>query len=158
MTKQAEDSAAIRIPPPLYFFICLGTGLGLDYLFPIAEFDLPHLSRFLVGIPLLILSGAFAVAGFAALIRNKTPFDTSKATVKIVTSGIFRYSRNPMYLSLLLFLLGLALLLSSIGLLLTTPLLYFLLLYRAILPEEHYLSEKFGDSYKTYMESVRRWL
>ena len=80
-----------------------------------------------------------------ALIRNKTTFDTSKSTRKIVTNGVYRFSRNPLYFSLLLLLSGVAILLSSLWLFLAIPILYVLFLFKAVKPEEEYLLQKFGE-------------
>jgi protein-S-isoprenylcysteine O-methyltransferase Ste14 len=98
------------------------------------------------------------VNAFFALIKNKTPFDTSKSTTKIVTDGAYLFSRNPLYLSLLLLLFGVAILLSSLWLFCTVPILYTLFLFKAVKLEESYLSQKFGEEYLNYSAKVKRWI
>lgn len=158
MEKNFTDSAAISMPPPIFFFACLGFGLLLEYLFPISLINLPLVPRVIVGGIFIMIAICFAVSGFFMLIRNKTTFDTSKSTSKIVTNGAYRYSRNPLYFSLLLLLSGIAILLSSLWLFIAIPFLYVLFLFKAVRPEEKYLLQKFGDEYLHYSEKVRRWI
>ena len=158
MEKNFTDSAAISIPPPVFFFVCLGCGLLMEYLFPIHLIHLSPILRVIVGGILMLASGYFAVSAFFVLIKNKTTFNTSKSTIKIVKEGAYRFSRNPLYLSLLLLLFGVAILLSSLWLFCTIPILYILFLFKAVKPEESYLSEKFGEEYLNYSEKVRRWI
>jgi len=153
-----KDSAAIRIPPPLFFFVCLGIGLLLEYFFPIHLISFALIPRIIVGCIFILISGYFAVSAFVVLIKNKTPFDTAKSTIKIVTDGSFRFSRNPLYLSLLLLLFGIAVLMFSLWLFFTIPILYSLFLFKAVKPEENYLSQKFGEEYLDYSSKVRRWI
>jgi protein-S-isoprenylcysteine O-methyltransferase Ste14 len=158
MENDIKDSAGIRIPPPLYFFVCLGFGLLLEYLFPVHFISLSLIPRAIVGFTFMLISLYFAVSGFVALIKNKTPFDTAKSTVKIVTSGAYRFSRNPLYLSLLLLLFGIAVLMLSLWLFFTIPFLFMFFLFNAVKPEENYLSQKFGKEYVDYLSQVRRWI
>lgn len=158
MENDLKDSAGIRIPPPLYFFACLGFGLLLEYLFPVHLLSLSLIPRVIVGCTFILISLYFAVSGFVALIKNKTPFDTAKSTVKIVLSGAYRFSRNPLYLSLLLLLFGIAILILSLWLFFMIPILFILFLFNAVKPEENYLSQKFGKEYLDYLSKVRRWI
>ncbi|MBC8442506.1 MAG: isoprenylcysteine carboxylmethyltransferase family protein [Deltaproteobacteria bacterium] len=157
MENDSKDSAGIRIPPPLYFFACLGFGLLLEYFFPIHLVSLSLTSRAIVGCIFTLISLYFAVSGFIALIKSKTPFDTAKSTVKIVKTGAYRFSRNPLYLSLLLLLFGIAFSMLSLWLFFTVPILFILFLFNAVKPEESYLSQKFGNEYLDYSANVRRW-
>jgi protein-S-isoprenylcysteine O-methyltransferase Ste14 len=158
MEKNFTDSAAITIPPPIFFFVCLGCGLLLEYLFPIALINLPHVPRVIFGGIFIVIAVCFAASGFFMLIRNKTTFNTSKSTSKIVTNGVYRFSRNPLYFSLMLLLSGFAVLLSSLWLFMAIPVLYVLFLFKAVKPEEQYLLRKFGEEYLHYSEKVRRWI
>lgn len=158
MGNYLKDSAGIHIPPPLYFLGCLGFGLLLEYLFPVHLISFSLAPRAIIGCAFIFISIYFATSGFIVLIKNKTPFDTAKSTVKIVVDGSFRFSRNPLYLSLLLLLFGIAILMLSLWLFLTIPILYLLFLFKAVKPEEFYLSQKFGEEYLNYSEKVRRWI
>ncbi|OGR10547.1 MAG: hypothetical protein A2277_05860 [Desulfobacterales bacterium RIFOXYA12_FULL_46_15] len=153
-----KDSAGVRIPPPVFFFICLGAGLWLESVFPDTAKRMPLMFRLIPGLVLTVLSGGLAVMAVWALLRNKTTFDTMASTVRIVQNGVFRFSRNPMYLSLLLLLSGIAVWRWSMGLLVTVPVLYTMILFLAIKPEERYLNGKFGKEYTDYAAKVRRWI
>ena len=130
----------------------------LEYFLPIHPISLSLIPRVIVGCIFILISGYFAASAFVVLIKNKTSFDTSKSTTKIVTDGSFRFSRNPLYLSLLLLLFGIAVLMFSIWLFFTIPILYILFLFKAVKPEESYLSQKFGEEYLEYSAKVRRWV
>jgi protein-S-isoprenylcysteine O-methyltransferase Ste14 len=102
---------------------------------------------------------AIALAALFEFLRAKTTVNplSPEAASAIVTSGIYRYSRNPMYVGLLLALLGWSVWLSH---LLPFALLPFFILYInrfQIEPEERALSVKFGGLYRDYRRSVRRW-
>jgi protein-S-isoprenylcysteine O-methyltransferase Ste14 len=157
MGKKLKDSAAIRIPPPVFFVVCLGFGLLLEYFFPIHLISLSPIPRVIVGCIFILISGYFAVSAFYALNKNKTPFNPAKSTIKIVKDGAYRFSRNPLYLSLLLLLFGIAVLMFSLWLFFAIPILYILILFKAVKPEESYLSQKFGEEYLDYLAKVRRW-
>jgi protein-S-isoprenylcysteine O-methyltransferase Ste14 len=157
MEQKENDSAGIRIPPPIFFFISLAFGLLLEYFLPINILS-PQVPRAIFGSIFIIISGYFSVSAFVVLINHKTTFDTSKSTTKIVTKGSFRISRNPLYFSLLLLLFGIAVLFFSIWLFLMVPVLYIVLLFKAVKPEERYLTQKFGTEYLEYSSKVRRWV
>ena len=153
-----QDNEGIRIPPPFFFFACLGIGLLLEYFLPIHLVSISLFSRVIVGGTFILVSIYLALGGFIVLIGNKTPFDTAKSTIRIVQEGPYRFSRNPLYLSLLLLLFGISVLMLSFWLLFTLPILYILFLIKAVKPEEDYLSKKFGDEYLAYLSKVRRWI
>ena len=157
MEQKENDSVDIRIPPPIFFSISLAFGLLLEYFLPV-NINIPQVPRAIFGSIFIIISGYFAVSAFVVLINNKTTFDTSKSTTKIVTKGSFRISRNPLYLSLLLLLFGIAVIFFSIWLFLMVPVLYIVLLFKAVKPEERYLTQKFGKEYLEYSSKVRRWV
>ncbi|MFA5902716.1 MAG: isoprenylcysteine carboxylmethyltransferase family protein [Desulfobacula sp.] len=158
MKKEIKDSAGVRIPPPVFFFICLGAGLWLESIFPDIAMQIPSMTRFIPGLVLTLLSGGLAVMAVYTMLRNKTTIDTNASTARIVQNGVFRFSRNPMYLSLLLLLSGIALWRWSMGLMISVPVLYTLILFLAIKPEERYLTRKFGKEYTDYAARVRRWI
>jgi protein-S-isoprenylcysteine O-methyltransferase Ste14 len=102
---------------------------------------------------------AISLGGVLAFRRAKTTVNpiTPEATTAMVTSGLYRFSRNPMYLGLLVVLIGWAIFLSH---LLTFVLLHLFVLYMnrfQIIPEERVLSAKFPHQFTTYKNAVRRW-
>ncbi len=106
-----------------------------------------------IGFLLLIIS-------IKSFIDNKTtinPLNLKKSTY-LVTSGVFRFSRNPMYLGMLLFLLGTAIILNIIGGLIISILFIFYMNFFQIIPEEKALQNLFGKNYRNYRKTVRRWI
>jgi protein-S-isoprenylcysteine O-methyltransferase Ste14 len=158
MEIDTKDHPSISIPPPLMFFAFLAIGFLLDFLFPVKIFQLSRVSRFVCGGILVTFSGYLALGSIIVLMRNKTPFDPSKPTVKIVRQGPFRFSRNPMYLALLLLIAAAAVFSGSLWLCLSVPALLIALDLTAVRPEEIYLERNFGARYLEYKARVRRWL
>jgi protein-S-isoprenylcysteine O-methyltransferase Ste14 len=90
-------------------------------------------------------------------LSRKTAFDVRKETTALVTSGVFRFTRNPVYLSMVLLVIGVGLALNSLwSLVLAIPTGSALCL-TAIKPEERYLDARFGDAYRAYRATVPRW-
>jgi protein-S-isoprenylcysteine O-methyltransferase Ste14 len=154
----SEDRARVLIPPPLLFFACFSAGIILEFLFPSRPISWPWIHRIIAALILSLISGLIVIGAVMPLRRNKTPFDPSKPTVRIVREGSFRFSRHPMYLSLLLLLGGTAVLFCSLWLFIMIPILFIAFEIIAVRPEEKYLLHKFGDEYLDYKASVRRWI
>ena len=110
------------------------------------------------GVILVLISGLLAASAFAIMIKNKTSFNPAKPTTAIVREGSFRFSRNPLYLALLILLGGTAMLLCSLWLFLALLLLFYVFDIFVVRREEEYLIRKFGNEYLKYKSSVRRWL
>lgn len=99
--------------------------------------------------------GGMALLNFR---RIGTPFDPTAAAEKLAEGGIYRFTRNPMYLGALVGFLGLGLALRQTWLLLLLVPLALALQWLAIFREEAYLERRFGDRYRNYKRRVRRWL
>lgn len=106
-----------------------------------------------VGI-LLMLAGGYAFQKAKTTVNPTTP----AATSSVVTSGVYRFSRNPMYVGFLLALIGWATFLSHTLPFLLLPVYVAYMNRFQISPEERALSAKFGDEYEAYKQAVRRWL
>jgi protein-S-isoprenylcysteine O-methyltransferase Ste14 len=107
----------------------------------------------LVALALLLVSWAIMTFG-----RHATTVHPRGASNQLVNSGPFRYTRNPMYVSLMLLYLGLTLALRMPwGLVLVIP-VFLALNFVVIVPEEKYLSSRFGNDYDLYKQRVRRWV
>src|SRR5262245_18653212 len=102
----------------------------------------------------------FGFAGMASFVRAKTTMNPTRpsATSSLVTNGVFRVTRNPMYLSLVLYLVAWAAYLSNWLALLLVPVFVLYIDHFQIKPEEQALSALFGPEYTTYKARVRRWL
>jgi protein-S-isoprenylcysteine O-methyltransferase Ste14 len=103
---------------------------------------------------------AIIVAGFLAFRQAKTTVNplTPQATTAIVTSGIYRFSRNPMYLGFLVVLTGWAMYLSNLLAFAFLPLFVLYINRFQIVPEERALYAKFSHVFTAYKRSVRRWV
>ncbi len=116
--------------------------------------------RMQIGVGLAQFSALIAVVAMACFWHARTtinPLDPRRAS-QLVTSGIFRWSRNPMYLSLLLLLVAYAIRLDSLAVWFG-PVAFVAYVTRfQILPEERVLAEKFGDAYVAYKDRTRRWI
>ncbi len=156
MQNNKPDEADVIALPPLMYGTALGLGLVIHFVFPV-QF-LPQQGRLWFGALLPLLAVPIVVSAVRTLARAKTPVDVHKPTAAIVTDGAFRYSRNPMYLSLTLLYLGIASLINSLWvLLLVVPLL--VVIQRGVVErEERYLERKFGEEYRHYRTRVRRWI
>lgn len=110
------------------------------------------------GVLLILISIPIGVSAVRALARAKTTFDTRKPTTAVVTDGAFRYSRNPMYLSMTLLYVGIAFLVNSLWILLVVLPLIVVIQSGVVEREERYLERKFGEEYLRYKANVRRWI
>jgi len=156
MPSDRNDKPNVIALPPLILAATLAVGFGLEALWPLA-LPAPGLTR---PVGVLLVVAAIAGAGFAVreMVAARTPLDVRKPTRSIVTSGIFALSRNPIYLGMVLLVLGVALMAGSLWLLLLTPIFAAVLHYGVIAREEAYLESKFGADYLRYKARVRRWI
>ncbi len=151
-------SFELRIPPPaLAVGIAVLMGL-LALATPALRFGLPYKGW---------IALAFVVAGFAVAVLGLSEFSRAHTTANphtpdkaamVVSSGIYRFTRNPMYLGLLLFLVGWASFLANGLTFVGLPLFVIAITRLQIMPEETVLLAKFGDEYEAYTNQVRRWL
>lgn len=157
---QDGDAAAVRVFPPGVPLGAVLAGVGLDWLWPVdLDLILPAPARYWIGG--LVAGGAFLGLGLWAVVlfrRSGQSPNPWKSTPQIVEHGPYRFTRNPMYLQLVLICAGIGVILANVWILLLTPLCVWLLQRYAILPEEAYLEVKFGDAYLDYKRRVRRWI
>jgi len=148
----------LKVHPPL---VTLATGvvmLGVSRILP--GFSLAWPGRIVVALSLVVVGGAIALAGVAVFRRQGTTIKptTPGAASSLVSSGVYRYSRNPMYLGLLLALTGLAVYLSNAAAVLFLAAFVAYMTRYQIKPEERALLAKFGPAFAQYMSNVRRWV
>jgi protein-S-isoprenylcysteine O-methyltransferase Ste14 len=152
LTKQRRNSVGTI----LEIMILLGAPILCHYLIPLVI--LIHGFWRLSGIVLMILGLVLANSGAREFRRAKTGFQLNTGGSSLVTSGPFRYSRNPMYLGMLIWLTGLAVLLGSLISFFFPLLIFILANFLLIPPEEKKLQETFGEQFISYRQQVRRWL
>jgi len=156
MNTKVHEAPGLPIHPPVVYLIALLIGVGLDYLWPIS---LPA-GRWggVLGVVLIVLGVALMPPVLRRFRRAGTPFNAHKPTSALITDGPYRFSRNPAYVALTLWYLGIGLLLRNAWvLLLALPVLLFMD-HWVIRREEHHLQAQFGDAYARYQAAVRRWL
>jgi protein-S-isoprenylcysteine O-methyltransferase Ste14 len=151
-----EDKPGIVIPPPLLFVLPLAVAFIGDRLMPIGFVHGPL--RWMIGSLLVVAGLILNIAGFITQRRAGTDPIPFHPTTRIVAHGLYRFSRNPMYLGFGLWTFGIALLVNSVWMLLAAPIGLVLTDRLVIAKEERYLERKFGAEYLSYKRRVRRWI
>lgn len=145
-----------RVLPPTYFLIAGAVMIALHLLLPVATLIVWPWR--LIGVPLIVAGVALAVSADQKFKEAGTPVKPFEMSNALVTDGPFRYSRHPMYLGMLIVLLGLFLLLGTAAPLVVIPAFFWLIHTHFVLPEEGMLEIQFGDQWLDYKRRVRRWL
>jgi len=142
--------------PPTYFWGAVLLMVGLHFLCPI---------RRLIALPYGLIGVAPMLVGLLANIFCSNAFNRRKTTVKpfeqsshLVTNGLYRFSRHPMYAGMVLVLVGLAVLLGSITPAVVIPAFVLVIKKTFVDAEETALEETFGDAYLEYKHRVKRWI
>ena len=156
MNDGTPDNAGVITIPPIIYLIGLFLGLLIHYFYPIGFLPEPVSDWF--GVLLILVSIPIAVFALLALKQAETPLDVRKPTTAIVTDGIYRFSRNPMYVSLTLVYLGIACWVNSLWILLLAVPVVVVVDQGIIKREERYLEQKFSGEYMRYKSEVRRWI
>jgi protein-S-isoprenylcysteine O-methyltransferase Ste14 len=151
-----EDKPGIVIPQPLLFVLPLLAAFLGDKLIPTGFVH--GALRWIFGSLLVAAGLALSIFGFLTQRRAGTDPIPFHPTTRIVSWGVYRFSRNPMYLGFGLWTLGIAFLLNSVWMLLAVPIGLLLTDRFVITKEEKYLERKFGEDYLSYKRRVRRWI
>ena len=148
----------LKIPPLLVWLVLVGAMLGVARLAPRLSFTLAGSAA--IALALAALGAAVASAGVIAFLHKRTTVNplTPSASSAVVSDGVYRFSRNPMYLGFALALAGWAVYLSNAGAALFLPAFIAYMTQYQIKPEERALLAKFGGEFAQYMSRVRRWL
>ena len=157
MEKQkAQDNPGVIVIPPLLYVGALLVGLALHYFVPVHY--LPGAINIWLGILLISVSVPIVISAVWEMRRAQTAVDVRKPTTAIVTQGAFRFSRNPVYLSLTILYIGISSLINSMWVVLGLIPVLMLMQRGVIKREERYLEKKFGQQYLRYKSRVRRWI
>jgi protein-S-isoprenylcysteine O-methyltransferase Ste14 len=154
-----DHGPQLPLPPPVLLLTALVAAIILDWA-PLRFLAPP------VGLNLQVIVGALLVAGSLWLVmgavqtfrREGTNVIPTRPALKIVTDGPYRFTRNPMYLGMVLFLLGISLIFSLEWGVILTPVLWIAFDRLIVAREEVYLTGKFGADYQALRDKTRRWL
>ena len=142
--------------PPVYFLFTVLLIAVLHWFLPIAK---------LIDAPLSYIGLLITGSGFIIVVVPARAFQTHATTIRpfeesdvLVTDGFYRITRNPMYLGMVIILVGVAIFLGTLASFLPIPFFVMLIQRRFIQKEEAMLAESFGDQYIEYKKSVRRWI
>src|SRR5262245_2899845 len=154
----SRGNAGVIAPPPLIFLAFLALAAVLELLAPSPTATLFRHARYVAGAVLFLIGLFIGIAGVRGLRAAATNISTDLPATALVVDGIYRWSRNPLYLAMTLIYIGLAIAAGSgWAIALLVPLLV-LMHVGVIAREEEYLERKFGSMYSEYKSRVRRWL
>ena len=154
--KSDGRGAAVKFPPPAIFVLLIFAGWGIHNIFPL-PIGVPESFR-PMGIAICLFGVAVAILVNGTFKRKGTAIEPWKPTTSIVTTGFYRWSRNPIYLGFCMFNIGIGLAANNLWITLSAIPGAILVYYIAIEKEESYLEEKFGQEYLDYKAKVRRWI
>jgi protein-S-isoprenylcysteine O-methyltransferase Ste14 len=156
MHDTALDHAPVRVLAPLVFAAEFAIGALIQGRVPLS---VPHGAyRWFAGAAPVAAGLAIGASALAVMRRAGTSPNPHVATSALVEAGPYRFTRNPMYLSMVLIFAGLACLLLEPWALFLLPFAVIVVDRWVIRPEERYLAAKFGEPYAGYMRRVRRWI
>jgi protein-S-isoprenylcysteine O-methyltransferase Ste14 len=156
MADNMQDNAGVIAPPPLIYAGALAAGLLLHAAFPVKF--LPRGVARVLGAILIGISGVVVTFAIREMRRADTPVNPTEPTKALVVEGPFRFTRNPLYLSLTLLYAGIASFVNALWAMLLLPVALIVMNRGVIDREERYLERKFGEEYISYKKRVRRWL
>ena len=150
-----RDNPGVIAKGPAIYLVAVGLGFVLRFVhpLPIATYAM----RFWSGLVLAVAGFLLVFFSIREFRKRRTSENTDLATTTIVTSGFYRFTRNPMYVGLTLMLLGIGLAANDWWTLLMLVPVMVILHVGVIFREERYLEQKFGQVYLDYKTSVRRW-
>lgn len=142
--------------PPVILLVTILCEIGLHYWLPITRLIQAPWNWF--GVVIIVLGVLIIVMPATAFARADTTIKPFQDSSKLVVSGLYRYTRNPMYVGMVIILLGIAVLLGDLSPFLMPILFVPVLNTRVIRHEEQMLEERFGDEYRDLKKTVRRWI
>lgn len=156
--EQKEKGAAVRFPPPLVYLLSILLGVGLQKMMPLPfPIDRGPLAFAVAALP-FVLGVYFLAASLGWFLRTGQNPEPWKPSPELIAEGIYRWTRNPMYLGMAWIQLSVGIVLGNAWVILGIPLSMIGVFIIAIRPEETYLESKFGEDYRRYKSSVNRWL
>ena len=156
MDAHTGDSAGVKVPPPLIYLAGLVIGFLAGRWLP--NFSAPVVVSRILGGLLIGLGMVLAFSAMRAFRKVGTTIRPDRPASTLANAGPYRFTRNPMYLSLAFVYAGIAILGQSLWALLMLPVVLLVIRYGVIAREEPYLERQFGEAYTSYKARVRRWI
>ena len=155
-TEARQGARVIFVPPPMYYAAGLAGGMAINAAVPLEFGGRPATT--VAGVVVAALGLGLAFAGVSAVARHHTTIVPHRPVTTLLTGGVYRLSRNPMYAGLAIVYFGLTLVFGSWWpLVLGVPVI--IAIRRLVIrPEEQYLAQRFGPAFTDYRSRVRRWL
>ena len=154
--NQLPDHAGVAFHPPLMLISMLVAGFGLRAVLPLSF--LPDQMAWMAGATIVVISFAFFFWAAITMRRGGGSIPTGEPTEVILSNGPYRFSRNPIYASMIVLFIGVGIWANSLWFVGFAVVAVFLLSWGVISREEAYLERKFGTTYAAYKSEVRRWL
>ncbi len=156
MDRPVKDHPGVIARPPVIYGVFLALGFGLDAIWEFAFLE--GSVQYAIGGAGIAVGVAVAALAMARFSAAGTNVPTNRPSTALVASGPYRFSRNPIYLSMLLIFAGIGLAADNGWVLILVVLLVPIMRFGVIAREERYLERKFGEDYLRYKRSVRRWI
>jgi protein-S-isoprenylcysteine O-methyltransferase Ste14 len=154
-----KDNPGVFIPPPLFYVLIFVFSFVLQRSLAIKQaFFFHSMTAIILGLIFILTGLILSIPALLQFFKSKNTIVPIKPASSLQISGIYSVSRNPMYLGLLFYYLGLALIFGNWWTIFLIPVLVLLIHYLVIVPEEKYLLRAFGNSYTEYTRKVRRWI
>ena len=158
VTEAPRDTSGIPFPPPLIYAGAFALGYAVHRFVPLHPWAEPGTVPRLIGWGLVAVWLALSASAVFLFRRAGTTPNPFRPTTALVLYGPYRFTRNPMYLSLAALYVGLTLLVNSLWPLLFFPAVIWFVQTQVIAREEAYLEARFGEGYRAYKTRVRRWI
>jgi protein-S-isoprenylcysteine O-methyltransferase Ste14 len=157
-TSSAERGARVRVPPPLVFLGGILVGVACASLVAPAPVPVGRAVRFSAAFILVLVGLGFGASAHHLFQRTGQSPIPWKPSPSLLLTGPYRFTRNPMYVGMTLVHIGIGIAVNNLWIALFALPALVVVHFTAVLPEEKYLSEKFGEPYRTYLAEVRRYL
>jgi protein-S-isoprenylcysteine O-methyltransferase Ste14 len=148
----------LKVPPALLFLICVALMWGINWLIAAQRLEFLYqkwVAVLFIGFGVILgILGVFEFTKLSTTVNPHKPENTSK----LVTSGVYRFSRNPMYAGLLFCLVGIGIYFGNLWSFLVIPVFIWYMNEFQVKPEEVVMRQKFGSDFKEYSEKVNRWI
>jgi protein-S-isoprenylcysteine O-methyltransferase Ste14 len=158
MMEIEKDGAAVRIPPPLVYLAGIIAGAGVHALVAPLPLGMPTVLRIALSLACAVVGLGFAAAAIGLFRRTGQDPKPWQPTPEIISTGVYKMTRNPMYLGMALLQAAVGIGLANGWIVIFVPVVLGVVYLTAVRHEEDYLQRKFADEYTRYKASVRRWI